>query len=232
MIKWNERSGKKELLDADNIPFGDIKKNMAELETINRLLGGHAITIKGLKAFAPKQNQQFSVCELGCGGGDNLKALDEYARREKLAIQFIGVDIKKACINYAAEKNKGMEATWICCDYQLTPIHNNPPDIIFSSLFCHHFSQKELVAMMQWMYEHSSKGFFINDLQRHPMAWFSIRWLTRLFSRSYLVKNDAPLSVLRGFSKKEWQEIFRLAGISNYTISWQWAFRYLVICKK
>ena len=74
-------------------------------------------------------------------------------------------------------------------------------------------------------------GFFINDLHRHPFAYYSIRILTSLFSKSYLVKNDAPLSVLRGFKKKELSALLDKAGISNYTIQWKWAFRWLVIVR-
>ncbi len=72
-------------------------------------------------------------------------------------------------------------------------------------------------------------GFFINDLHRHPLAYYSIRWLTGLFSRSYLVKNDAPLSVRRGFSRSELKSLLEAAGITNYSIRWRWAFRWLVI---
>ena len=67
-----------------------------------------------------------------------------------------------------------------------------------------------------------------NDLHRHVVAYNFIKYATKFFSRSYLVKNDAPLSVLRGFRKKEWQGIFERAGISDYAIQWKWAFRYLI----
>ncbi|HZK64528.1 MAG TPA: SAM-dependent methyltransferase, partial [Puia sp.] len=57
----------------------------------------------------------------------------------------------------------------------------------------------------------------------------AIRILTALFSRSYLVKNDAPLSVLRGFKKNDLVAILDKAGIRDYSIRWQWAFRWLII---
>jgi hypothetical protein len=79
------------------------------------------------------------------------------------------------------------------------------------------------------MDENSTTGFFINDLQRNIIAYHSIRVLTRLFSNSYLVKNDAPLSVARGLLKKEWAKIFEGAGINQFEIHRQWAFRYLII---
>jgi hypothetical protein len=102
--------------------------------------------------------------------------------------------------------------------------------VIFSSLFCHHFADDELSFMLKWLQSNSGRGFFINDLQRHPLAYYSIKLLTRLFSKSYLVKNDAPLSVLRGMSREEWERIFAAAGISNFNCQWKWAFRWLITC--
>ena len=105
------------------------------------------------------------------------------------------------------------------------------PDIIFSSLFCHHFTEAELTAMLPWMKKNATLGFFINDLHRHTLAYYSIKWISSLFSKSYLVKNDAPLSVARGFTKNEWEQIFKMAGITHFSIYWKWAFRHLIIYK-
>jgi len=50
-----------------------------------------------------------------------------------------------------------------------------------------------------------------------------------LFSKSYLVKNDAPLSVLRGFSGREWKQLLNNAGIDKFELKWKWAFRWLIV---
>jgi hypothetical protein len=105
----------------------------------------------------------------------------------------------------------------------------NKPDIIFSSLFCHHFTDEELVFQLKWMHENAGMGFFINDLQRHWLAYYLIKILTNLFSKSYLVKNDACLSVARGFIKKDWQRLFSNSEIINFQIQWKWAFRFLIL---
>lgn len=231
MTNLKNRSSQKELLDADDIPFSDIKSNMQELDTINTVLGGHAITLEGLKTFLAPRRPELFVCEIGCGGGDNLRAIQNYCAKKNIAVKLLGIDKKKECIEYAAERNSHLDAEWTCSDYQLVDLKMNPPDIIFSSLFCHHFSNEELVQMIHWMMQNSRLGFFINDLHRHPIAYFSIKWITSLFSSSYLVKHDAPLSVARGFNKREWQKIFSGAGLKNYSIRWMWAFRYLIVCK-
>jgi hypothetical protein len=82
--------------------------------------------------------------------------------------------------------------------------------------------------MLQWMKNNATAGFFINDLHRNSMAYYSIKLLTKFFSKSYLVKNDAPLSVARGFTKKEWRRILHDAGIPNAVVQWKWAFRHLI----
>jgi hypothetical protein len=85
-----------------------------------------------------------------------------------------------------------------------------------------------MIHILKWMKQNSRIGFFINDLHRHSLAYHSIRLLTRLFSKSYLVKNDAPISVTRGFKKNELENFLINAGIADYTIQWKWAFRWLV----
>ena len=69
----------------------------------------------------------------------------------------------------------------------------------------------------------------INDLHRHPLAYYSIRLLTQLFSKSPMVKNDGPLSVLRSFQRKELSYLIKTTGFHSFEIEWKWAFRWRVI---
>ncbi len=231
MINLAERSYKKELLDTDNIPFADIKQNMKELNTINTVLGGHAISIKGIQKIISKHKveEPITICEIGCGGGDNLNALQKWCNKKNIKVTFIGIDIKQECIEFAQQQYPLLQCNWIQSDYQKISFDKNQPAIIFSSLFCHHFIEDELITMLEWMKSNSSKGFFINDLHRHWLAYYSIQFITAAFSRSYLVKNDASLSVARGFLQTEWIKIFADAGIKNYSINWKWAFRHLIV---
>lgn len=228
---FSERSSKKELLDGNAIPFGDIAINMKELDIINTRLGGHDITIAGVKKIISQhylKNEKIRIVEIGCGGGDNLRVIKTWAARNNLPVELTGVDINPECIDYARaqEDNKGI--SFICSEYSKM-IFADPPSIIFNSLFCHHFNFDQLVYMMRWMKRSCTLGFFVNDLHRHFLAYHSIKFLTGSFSKSYLVKNDAPLSVLRGFRRNEIIKIMQAAGIENYSLEWKWAFRWLLV---
>ncbi|MEO6548524.1 MAG: methyltransferase domain-containing protein, partial [Ferruginibacter sp.] len=193
MINFRSRSYEKELLDGNDIPFKAIQQNMRELNVINSLLGGHKITVEGLKKIASRLNPQqpLNICEIGCGGGDNLKAIEKYCSAHSLSASFTGIDIKGECIGFAKQQYPDLKAAWIVSDYKKVVFDKNKPDVIFCSLFCHHFAEDELVEMLQWMKENSILGFFINDLHRNPLAYYSIKIITGIFSKSYLVKNDA-----------------------------------------
>lgn len=221
------RSNQKELLDSDTVPFADISRNMQELNGVNRWLGGHQSTLNGFRKLLGHR-KSLHVCEIGSGGGDNLLVLLSWCKSHSIPVYFTGIDINPHCIAFARSRTLlEPTTTWITSDYRRA-VFEHPPDIIFSSLFCHHFTDDELVEQLRWMHQTARIGFFINDLHRHPFAYYAIRLLTRLFSRSYLVKNDAPLSVARGFIRKELQQLLARASINGYDIQHRWAFRYLI----
>lgn len=232
MNDYSIRSTRTELIDEPGIPFTDWATCLRELDIINTWLGGHSITVQGVKKLIKDHKSPVIVAEIGCGGGDNLKAIHRWSKKNGIPVSFIGIDINEACIDFARKNcNSIHEARFIASDYKEVDFNNEVPDIIFNSLFCHHFTNEQLIEMLAWLKRNTRYGFFINDLQRHPLAFHSIKYLTKLFSNSYLVRNDAPISVMRGFSRKEWEMLLERAGITNYSIEWKWAFRYLITVK-
>ncbi len=205
---------------------------MQELEFINRWLGGHKITLQGLKSLLQyrKQTEIIQIVEIGCGGGDNLKEIKKYCQKKSIPVQLAGIDINPDCIEFARSKKENEGIDFITCDYR-TISFDKKPSIIFSSLFSHHFTDEEIIEQLHWMHQNATKGFFINDLHRSSWAYYSIKWLTRIFSKSYLVKNDAPLSVKKGFRKNEIKKVLKSAGLTHFNIHWKWAFRWLIIVK-
>jgi 2-polyprenyl-3-methyl-5-hydroxy-6-metoxy-1,4-benzoquinol methylase len=230
MPNFRERSNELELLDSEHIPVSDLYLNLRELNTINTYLGGHAVTCKALNSFELNKEITYTILDIGCGGGDNLISLAKWARKKGISLQLIGVDLKQDCISFAQKQCANYpEISLVCSDYQSFLRKHAPFDIIFNALFCHHFKDAQLQELFQLMKEKSKLGFFVNDLHRHPLAYYSIKWITYIFSRSYLVKNDACLSVLRGFSLENLTQLLPVSLYSNSRISWQWAFRWLII---
>src|ERR1700677_349261 len=118
-MSLKERSYKKELLDEDDIPFEDILVNLEELNTVNTLLGGHKATCRGVDFFLNKIQckEPITIAEIGCGGGDNLLAIERFLKKKNQLVHFIGIDIKGDCISYASQ-HAPANSIWICSDYR------------------------------------------------------------------------------------------------------------------
>ena len=224
---FETRSDKKELLDGDFIPEEDLFQNLKELNTINRLLGGYNISKNALQKIL-KKDGTYSIVDIGSGGGDTLKYIHNWSKQYGYKTMLHGIDLKQTCINYS-RKNKPNDAiNFICDDYRQVYKHLKEVDIIHACLFCHHLNNSQLIELIQFALKNNAT-LVVNDLERNPFAYYAIKILTKLFSNSYLVKNDAPLSVLRGFKKNEWLEIIKASGAKNYTVKNKWAFRHEII---
>lgn len=227
---FNQRSFRKELLDEDNIPQQDLFRNLYELERINSLLGGHAVTIQGIKQLRLQKDRVYNVLDIGSGGGDTLKHIARWGRKQRYQFELTGVDLKADCVQYATKYcKKYREIRFVQDDYRNIVNGSQEFDIIITSLFCHHLNDEELKSLFAWGAANAKVGFIINDLHRNPLAYYSIALLTKLFSKSYLIKNDAKLSVLRGFSRRD---LLNLLAPFRFKLKWKWAFRWLVVIKK
>ncbi len=224
-----KRSIEPEIMDDLNISGEVVFQTLRELETINRTLGGNSVSISAFKRLLQHHNS-ISLVDLGCGGGDMLKQMADWSRKMDKEVSLVGLDANPNIVNYATDHINGYQEISFESINVLSPeFRERNFDIVHACLFTHHFDEDQLVAMFRSWKEQARLGVIVNDLHRHPIAYYAIKLITRLFSRSSMVKYDAPLSVKRGFKKSELLVILEKAGIKDYHLSWKWAFRWRLI---
>ena len=103
-MDFSVRSQQPELLDRPDITAADTALNLQELECINRMLGGHAVTLDGFRTLAAG-SMEITVAEVGCGGGDNLLAIQQKADPERLSLHSIGLALNADCIRFEKKVN-------------------------------------------------------------------------------------------------------------------------------
>ncbi|WP_339701210.1 methyltransferase domain-containing protein [Algoriphagus aquimarinus] len=235
MSIFAQRSEEKELMDDLNCSGEELNQTLRELKTINRWLGGNYVTTSGLaKIFKSYPQESYAVADIGCGGGDMIRVMHDWAKSQKNEVNFTGIDANRNIIDLAAVRLADLpEVAWRTQNVFDAEFSEEKVDISTCTLFTHHFTDSELVELLLSLRRKSRLGIVINDLHRHPFAFYSIKWLTWLFSKSKMVQHDASLSVLRSFSRTDWDRILRSAQMDNFKISWHWAFRWQVtICFK
>lgn len=231
MGRFSQRSYEKEIMDDLEFEGPVLDQSLKELRTINKLLGGNKVTTNGLNQLIKKNPQEsYSIADIGCGGGDMIRVMADWAKKNLIPCNFIGIDANPNTIAFAKERLKDLDHV----NFKVENVFDESfkqeqVDIITCTLFTHHFTDEELLMLFSSFLKKARLGIVINDLHRHRLAYFSIKALTRLFSKSPMVQNDGPLSVLRGFSKKDFISILAQAGIKNSQIKWFWAFRWQVV---
>jgi ubiquinone/menaquinone biosynthesis C-methylase UbiE len=219
-------------MDDLDVPEGEVRRALHELEIVNRWLGGYSVVLGALGRL-DWPREPAVIMDLGCGGGDMLRAISAWADKKQRRVRLVGVDRNPAMTRYAGNKSlKYPSISFRTADVFDPALLADAPHIAMCSLFAHHFDQDELVKLVQHMHRLARRAVIINELHRHPIAYQSIKTLTALFSRTYLVKYDAPLSVARSLTRGEWQEVMKAAGINGYSIRWRWAWRWEIIIEK
>ncbi len=232
MPDFSKRSSEEEIMDDLNCSGEVVNQTLRELETINALLGGNYVTLDGLRQLLEDRKTSASIADLGCGGGDILKLIRRWGNKTNLSLRLIGIDANPNITAFAEKQTPpSCEIEYKAIDIFSKQFRQMKFDVMVGTLFFHHFSSEQLIEFFKQAKQQVSLGIVINDIHRHWFAYYSIRWLTQILSKSSMVKFDAPLSVLRAFRKTELKDIMERAGISNYTIRWMWAFRWQVVIR-
>lgn len=210
-----------------------VERTLEELETINRLLGGNHITLDGIRRILSKYEEierEFEIADIGCGGGDMLIKVAKWGRSAGVKLRLTGIDANPHIVKYAGRNSqKFPEISYEVLDIFSPAFRQKQFDLVMCSLFTHHFTDEQLTELFAAVKRQSRLGVVINDLHRHWFAYWSIKVLTRYFSKSAMIKNDAPLSVKRGFLREELEKILRASGVEEYQLKWRWAFRWQLI---
>lgn len=231
---FSERSRQTEIMDDLEGAGPDWHQALRELKVINKYLGGNQLTLKGINELLKGQSHkgEVSVADLGCGGGDMLMEIARWGRRKGLKMRLMGVDANPNIIAYAKENTAAYpEIEFLTADIFSEKFSKERFDIVTCTLFTHHFESKLLTDLISQLNRQVRVGLLINDLHRHWLAYYSIKAITKVASRSRMVQHDAPVSVLRAFSRKDWLLILAEAGVNDFDLYWRWAFRWMLLIR-
>jgi SAM-dependent methyltransferase len=230
------RSYQPEMMDADDIGFEDFQNCLSGLEIVNICALAYRPTLHWLRKALNGVNsrQPISILDVGSGGGGMLRKIWKWAQRHRREVHLTGVDLnpwsKKSAESFTPPDMTIQYET--CNIFSLDPARR--ADFIISSIFTHHLTDREVVKFLQWMDRHATRGWFINDLHRHPLPFYFVRYAMRFFRAGPMVANDGPISVARAFKAADWRRLIAEAGIplERVQISWFFPFRYCVAGRK
>ena len=232
MPDFSKRSQEIEIMDDLNCSGEVLNQTLRELDTINELLGGNYVTLSGLSHLEKNSERKWILADLGCGSGDMLRRIRKWSVKTESEFDLVGIDANPNIVAYAKNNTPpDCEIHYQAIDIFSDEFKLKKFDIVTGTLFFHHFTDEQLINFFRQLKSQVRVAIVINDIHRHWLAYYSIKILTQILSKSPMVKSDGPLSVLRAFKKSELKNILEQAGFKNYTLKWMWAFRWQVVIR-
>jgi ubiquinone/menaquinone biosynthesis C-methylase UbiE len=220
-----------EMMDSPDNPRDLLEDDLRNLRIINRYLGNYRAVLGGLARLIEEQKlTQFSLLDVGTGSADIPALIASWARRHHLTAQLIGLDPEPVTLRAAVKQTRDYpEIGLVRGDGRALPLASDAVDFVLSSQMLHHFSEDDIIHLLRDWSRVARRAIIVSDLIRHPVAYYGIRLLTRVFTRNIMTRTDGPLSVERAFTLKEWRELFERAGIGPFRIFPTFPFRQMTL---
>jgi len=232
MVNFAARSRQAELMDDAGVEAPELESTLAELEVVNRWLNAYGPSLAGIEALLPPGRDELSVLDIGSGGGDFARRLVDWGAARRLKVTIRGIDLLPAAVDYA----DGLSRSYPTLSFAVGDLFDLGDaaefDVVHSAQVLHHFDPERAPLALARMFSLAKLGVVVNDLHRHPVAYYSIKLLTSLLSRNRLIRNDAPLSVLRGFTRNALFNLVRDAALPAPEVGWRWAFRWQMVIRR
>jgi 2-polyprenyl-3-methyl-5-hydroxy-6-metoxy-1,4-benzoquinol methylase len=228
IVNTQYRTQEAEIMDDFSLQGEELREALDQITRINQLLGGNKVTLEGIKKVIPSnKTETITIADIGCGNGDMLRMLSDFAQKNKLDFKLIGIDANEFTINYA----KKLSVNYPNIDYQCVDIFSEDFktlkfDIIVCTLTLHHFTNEQILNIITTFRDNAKTGIIINDLHRSKLAYRLFELICFIFKLNRMSRQDGLVSILRGFKKNEIEEFSKKLNLKNYNINWKWAFRY------
>lgn len=222
-----KRSYEKELMDLTGNSPALLADDLRNLRLLNRYLSGSRSVMVALRrALGREPLKHISVLDVGTGSADIPAAIFAWAKRRNVAAKIVGIEAESITARIAANQTKQLANIKIIQgDAGAPPFSPGAFDFVVASQFLHHFSEAKIVELLKQWAKLARRGIIISDLVRHPVAYHGTRLLTKLTTRNIMTLTDAPLSVRRAFTFKEWRELFCQADIGQVEMFSVFPFR-------
>ena len=227
LVDTTYRTDNEEIMDDFSIDGPLLNDALDKLATINKLLGGNGVTLSGLKILLKNHPKDIpiTIIDLGCGGGDILRAIADYGKNEGYNFELIGVDANKNATDYATTLSADYDnIKFAYVDVFSEEFKRMDYDIVITTLFLHHFKENQLLELMSHLLKKAKLGMVVNDLHRHRLAYYLFKLIT-IPVKNKMIIEDGLTSVLRGFKRFELESLSKKLS-ANYQLKWKWAFRY------
>jgi 2-polyprenyl-3-methyl-5-hydroxy-6-metoxy-1,4-benzoquinol methylase len=224
------RHRRPELMDDPGLHPAEHRRALAGLARLNVWSRSAASLWPPVRALADSTSgRPVRVLDVATGAGDVPVGLWRRAKRAGIPIEISGCDVSPVAVAAADRRARsaGADMAFFVHDAVRDPLPGGF-DVVTCSLFLHHLSDEDGVALLAAMGRAAGRLVMVSDLARGPLN-LALVWLaTRVLTRSPVVRVDGPLSVRAAFTPAEALCLAERAGLTGATVERRRPCRFLL----
>jgi len=196
------------------------------LRTVNVLSGTAGRVWRELLRAGLAPGRPLRVLDVACGGGDVAVSLARRAARAGLPMEMEGCDRSPVALAHARDlaARRRVGVRFFELDALAGPLPEGY-DLVCSSLFLHHLSGAQAVALLSAM-AGTAGTLFVQDLRRTRLGWMLAAVTLHTLSRSDVARVDGLRSVAGAFSMEEASVLAVRAGLAGAVVRPCWPQRF------
>ncbi len=187
----------------DTLPPEQARASLADLVRLNRRWGGHS-TLRHLLAAVADPDKSFSVLDVGAASGDmGSRVRDWYPQAHVTSLDRLESHLAAS------------GPPRVAGDAFSLPFRTRSFDVVFCSLFLHHFTDEQIVRLLAGFGQVARHAVLVIDLERNPVPYYFVPWTQWLFGWDPVTVHDARISVEAAFRPGELEALAQSAGLGN-----------------
>ena len=216
---FESRDTAMEFLDRPNCDPALAAASYRFMETVNGYFGGIRIVRRFLVAETSGRHAgaPLRILDIGSGSCDIPLAMSQWARAHGISLHFTCLEMTDHAVDIARGQltRAGNPAVQLLQEDVFTHQPAQPYDCAVASMCFHHFSNAQILTLLQRLRGFVRRSVLINDLRRSRLASWAARLL--LAGKPAGVRHDALLSIRRGFKISELSILLR--QLDSVTVS-------------
>ena len=205
-------------MDDPAVDRDEMRESFRFITAVNRWLGGTGALRSFLARESPTwdRSRPIRLLDLGTGIADIPRAIGDWARSRGLEVRSVGLDLHPTCLDLAREATAGRSDVEIVAGDARDALAIFGPgsfDYVHAGMFLHHLVDEEVERTLSAMGRLATRAVVWNDLVRSPLSRLGVRLLT--LRSTPIVRDDARLSVEKGFTRSEAIELAGRAGLGS-----------------
>lgn len=210
-----------ELMDSPDCDHSALMKTYRGFHLVNTVVAGWQLTYRRWLRPLMRPDGVTTVLDIGCGGGDLVRAMARRARRDGFPVQITGADPDERARDFALRQDNPQNVRFLQAESSELVAAGEQYDLVISNHLLHHLGDTALQGVLADSEQLAARRAVHSDIHRSALAYglFSVGTLP-VYPGSF-IRPDGLTSIRRSWTPAELEQVLPDGWQAGGQIPWR-----------